>query len=529
MAKKYHDFILLSLIVLLGVILRLHHFNFFAIWNDEAFAANILSNNLLNLWSATFETANNPTFIYLLKIWTEFFGTSAVAMRLMSIFFGLLSIIAINYLGKLLFGRKAGLWASFLLAISYAGIFYSIQARPYSLIIFLTILSYYYFSRLILGQKKKGTVYLYILFTILGLYAHPWFFFLLPAQLLTVFILNRAEAKKIFIWQLICLFVSVPLLLKILDEISSGANTWIPMPTLKTILETSNYFTYGAQFFYIFVVALILGYLLFKRIKDKKSNYLIALNLLVIPLFFGFFISKFFPMYFPGRHEAVVLPGFILVLAYLFSKIKNKVLVIAIIAVLIILACFSAFKEKKEISRYKNDERTAAEFLVENTNNNDLLIFTNLDKNTFDYYLPRINKSKNLFQANFPTREIEVPFAQSMEISRSRSIFAKVYYLIIDKFEKIKDMAGKNSKPIEYYDGFPEKSYEYIVKTIHDKKYNDIWVIYDSLNPVDRKFVNKLEKELVLVSSYDFTKTDIPDHLSINFQMLFNRIAQYKN
>lgn len=491
MTKKYQDLILLTLIVILGAILRLHHFNLSAIWNDEAYSANILSNNFLNLWSATFDTANNPTFIYFLKIWSELFGTSALALRAMSIFFSLLSIIGIYYLGKLLFGKITGFWASFLLSVSHINIFYSNEARPYSLLILLTILSYYFFSSLILGQKKMKLNFFYILLTTLGLYVHPWFFFLLPAQLLTVFIVNRAETKKILICQLICLVISAPLLYKISGLVSAGENTWIPLPTIKTLIETFNYFTYGAQGFYILLILLISGYLLFKRSKEKNKNIFIALNLLIIPLFFGFIISKFFPMYFPGRHEAEVLVGFILVLSYMISKIKVKLLCLVVIIVLIFSAFSIAAKEKKEILLYKNDEKKAAEFLVKNAGDNDLLVFMNLNKNTFDYYLPRLDRTKIFFKVYFP----------------------------MDSLEKV-------DSPINY--DFPEKSYENVQNVIHNNNFKNIWVIYDSTRSLDQEFIERLEQKLTLVNRYDFVKTNTYYRINSILPMFFNHIAQYK-
>lgn len=497
MLKKYRDYILLLLIVLLGAFLRFHHFNLSVLWHDETYVVNILSNNFLNLWQATFTTANNPTFTYSLKIWTELFGASIDSLRFLSVFFGLLSIVFIYYLGKLLFGNKAGLWASFLLSVSYGSIFHSIQVRPYSLLLLLTILSYYFFSQIVLRNDKKRSALLYILFTTLGLYVHPWFFFLLPAQFFTAIIINRAALKKILIAQILCFIFSMPLLIELWIVAFSGQNNWIALPTLETFLLTFKYFVYGAQGSYILIILFTLVYILYKRIKIERANLLIAVNLLVIPLFFGFFISKIFPMYYPGRHELETLIGFILILSCFFSKIKNKLFVLTIIVVLTFFAYSLAIKEKQGILLYKTDEKRASEFLAENVGEADLLILTSLNKNVFNYYLPLIDKTKN---------------------------FHKLYFPIYSSLT-----SNSNKGHIEDQDELLEKSSEYILGVIRNNKFENIWVAYDSNNPFEQKFVNNLRTELSLVNNYSFIRTDKFFLLDSAMPMFFDRIERYKD
>jgi|GEM_PF-3392243 len=544
--SKQADLILLTVITLLGAGLRLHHFNLSAIWSDEALSANILSNNFLNLWSKTFFTANNPTFTYVLKIWSEFFGTSVSSLRLMSIFFSLLSVILIYRLGKLLFGRLAGLWSSFLMSISYASIFFAIQARPYSLVILLGILSCYYFSSLILQKKTKLTFLLYSLFTLLGLYSHPWFFFLLASQIMALIIKKTPEIKKIFFCQLFLLVASAPLILKLMDSVISGSNNWIQKPTLNTILITFKYFTYGATGFYIFLFFSIpiLLFLISQKItgltyltkfklffKEEtplfKGNFLLAFNFFATPLLLAFFISKFSPMYQAERHEAIILPGFILILSYLLSKISNRLIIYIIVIFLMISAGQVAVIERQQILSYKTDQKQAADFLVKNAGNNDLLIFTDLSNDTFDYYLPRLNKSKTLFNLEFPLNIPEKPAYQSTEWFNNYNRLEKKIYSIVISLKRIKDKVFSKSVSSGNFI-FPESDYSFLINKIKKDKPENVWVVYDSKDLVTKELINRLNADLNLVNTYDFIKTTTYDRTSSNFPMFFDYILQYK-
>ena len=74
---------------------------------------------------------------------------------------GSLSVLLIYKFGKELFNKNAGLIAALIMAVSVFQIKYSQEARTYSLIVFLTLLSNYFFLRLLSGYKFKYVSGLY--------------------------------------------------------------------------------------------------------------------------------------------------------------------------------------------------------------------------------------------------------------------------------------------------------------------------------------------------------------------------------
>src|SRR3990167_4926541 len=85
-----------------------------------------------------------PVYYILVHYWTKIFGLSEFKLRFFSAIFGIASIYMIFLLGKTIFNEKVGLIAAFILSINHQHIYYSQEARNYSFLVFLALLSAYY-------------------------------------------------------------------------------------------------------------------------------------------------------------------------------------------------------------------------------------------------------------------------------------------------------------------------------------------------------------------------------------------------
>ncbi|MFH1849469.1 MAG: glycosyltransferase family 39 protein [archaeon] len=110
-----------------------------------------------------------PFYYGLLNAWTRLFGFSYASLRFPSVIFGLLSVVYIYRLSRLLDGRTAIISAVLLISNSF---FFHIarEARMYSLLVFSTILSTYYFlmylkKRTVLGGIKYSLAILLLVFS----------------------------------------------------------------------------------------------------------------------------------------------------------------------------------------------------------------------------------------------------------------------------------------------------------------------------------------------------------------------------
>ena len=123
--------------------LRLVHLGRFELWVDEAatwwFSRMVWGGELA---SAALQEPTPPVYYALIGLLTRIFGEHDVVLRLPSAVAGALSIPAVWLLGRRLFGLGAGErigWlAALLLAIHPLHIFYSREARVYTLLLLLT-------------------------------------------------------------------------------------------------------------------------------------------------------------------------------------------------------------------------------------------------------------------------------------------------------------------------------------------------------------------------------------------------------
>jgi len=182
--KKNKPLEVIYFILVLAGLLRLVSLNQ-SLWLDEATTAQVVRNFSLQGIVDTFIKADfHPPLYYLvLKIWSTVFGTSEAALRLPSVIFGVGTVYLTFAIGKKLLNKSTGLIAALLLSVSPLHIYYSQEARMYSLSTFLVSLLVFTFLNAV--QSRKVYWYLFsvvsalliftdylpgVIFLVLGMY-----------------------------------------------------------------------------------------------------------------------------------------------------------------------------------------------------------------------------------------------------------------------------------------------------------------------------------------------------------------------
>ena len=145
-----------------------------SIWFDEAFSRHIIRFDFGRIWHFTSLDVHPPFYYFCLKVWSMIFGASDFSIRALSVAFGLATLIALYFLIKRLYNSKAALLSVFFVAFSPLFIKYSQEARMYTLVALLAIVSIraYYEAFVAANSQKKQTTWrrLYILFIALGMW-----------------------------------------------------------------------------------------------------------------------------------------------------------------------------------------------------------------------------------------------------------------------------------------------------------------------------------------------------------------------
>lgn len=155
--------ILLSL-TLIGAILRFYNLGYNSLWLDEASTLNFSVKSIPDIWQATTAGEFNPPLFY----WTEHimlvFGNSEVVLRFIPALLGVLTIPLIYFVGKEFLDRNTGIIAAAAFAFSPFLVYYSQEARAYSMMLFFVTFSMvFYFLAL-----KNNDIRNWILFGILS-------------------------------------------------------------------------------------------------------------------------------------------------------------------------------------------------------------------------------------------------------------------------------------------------------------------------------------------------------------------------
>lgn len=125
---------LLTGIIVVGFVLRLHRIGDKGLWLDEAFSVWMARNTLPELIAWLLRVDQHPPLYYaLLHLWL-WFGDSAAHVRTLSALFGTLTLPVIFLLGRRISGNAAGLIAALILALSPFHVRFAQETRMYTLL-----------------------------------------------------------------------------------------------------------------------------------------------------------------------------------------------------------------------------------------------------------------------------------------------------------------------------------------------------------------------------------------------------------
>ena len=136
-------------ILALGLLLRIVSINQ-SLWMDESISAYFAKNfSYLQIIGDAIKSDTHPPFYYLLlKFWTDVFGYSELSLRIPSVAFGTATILIVFAITRQLSTNlkikskdKFTLFAILMTAFSPLHVYYSQEARMYSLTIFLVMIA----------------------------------------------------------------------------------------------------------------------------------------------------------------------------------------------------------------------------------------------------------------------------------------------------------------------------------------------------------------------------------------------------
>ena len=202
----------------------------------------MLHPSVFDTLSAVPHSESTPPLYYLLAwFWSRLFGTGEVGLRSLSALAGTASIPVI-YMGAvaLAMRRRVGLIAAGIVAVSPVLIWFSQDARAYSLAFLLTALSFLFFARA-LREPRQGTLIAWAVSSALAICCHYFAGFVVaPEAVLLLVLLWTSERRRIVAASLV-IVAAVGLLLPIAArQAEHGHASWIAEQPLGERLERAG-------------------------------------------------------------------------------------------------------------------------------------------------------------------------------------------------------------------------------------------------------------------------------------------------
>ncbi|MBD3264692.1 MAG: hypothetical protein GF375_06290, partial [Candidatus Omnitrophica bacterium] len=328
-------------------------------------------------------------------------------LRLPSVLFSILNLFVFFAFTKKYFNKKIALLGLFIFAISPLDIYYSQEARTYTLLTLLTFASSVFLFQAVSKGKIKYWI-AYAFFCCLATYTHYITAFIIFSQFLFVMV-NFEKIRRqisfsrvmVILLLLVCL---APFFIQIINVCyfvvfhGSGYDfgrvlSYVPSVNIVNIFYTfknlsAGYNIQSSLFIFFspaFMIPFFYGFYRLIKKEDKLRSSFILLHL-IFPLFV-FLVSQWKVIYI-DRHFLPVMPYFNIVLAYGLVSVrrKSKGVFYIFLAVIIFSAGTGLFNyyqgrlPAKGVERLgvqsKKDIRAAAEYVAEDFKGGDIIIHT---------------------------------------------------------------------------------------------------------------------------------------------------------
>lgn len=389
--EKLRSPLLVLLLASLAFAIRLYHLDFQSLWRDEVDVILFAEKGPLGLLPWFMEPGQNgPLYYLLLSFWMTLVGRGEFSVRFFSLFWGVLLVPLIYQVGRRWLERRVALLAALLVGFSPYLVWYSQEAKMYSFLAFLSLLSVHLY--LLALERSRWYLWLaYLLTTGLSMYIHILAVLLVPFQALFYLISwprYRGASRAWLIAMGILVLPYLPLarweIPTLLSSFTTG-HKFYTLPEIFTVLLFSfglNSAPYrGLSPAALVLFLLLAGVLLYRKegegeevslggflalvrnILAKHPSPLFLSLYLFVPVFALYLISLGMPI-FTDRYLISITPAFFLLIGCGLVAIGNRSRLLLSICLALLLVVNLSTLWFQTHTKIKSDFRSAAEYMT---------------------------------------------------------------------------------------------------------------------------------------------------------------------
>ena len=383
---------LLAVITLAGAVLRLLHLGAKSLWIDEPLTVAIARMpwpHFVSNWRHG-EAAFQGVYFLLMRGWLHL-GRTEFWIRLPSALFAIASIPVLYMVARALIGERVALVATLLFALNPTDVYYSQEARGYTMAILLVLASTWFFVCAVQEEREHDWI-LWVVFSVLSFYSQLLTCFVLVAQAASLLAFRRDTKRwrPMLLHALLIVVLCAPGLVFVLRAQAGGLpqSDW-PRATPKQWLHLAMFLGGSGEKVVLFAilwaaaVRTIWRQRLLKHPREVFWHGALLISWAILPAILLALFSLYSPL-FVQRYMIFSLPGTIMLAAQGAAELRRWNLGTWLVMALCLSSIVNVFMG---YHKPREDWRSATAALLASASNGDaVLVYPPYARTGFDYY-----------------------------------------------------------------------------------------------------------------------------------------------
>ena len=414
------------------------------------------------------EDVHVPLYHVVLRTWRLVLGPDIQTARQLSLVFLLMAVPVFYLVARKLLTTGWALFAVVVFSSSPFLQWYGNEARMYTMLVLVTLISQYFFLRIVRGEKTTTAWIGYAAAAVVGAYVHYFFLFVLVTQgLFLLGLWRRAPRGSVLRMAAVAVLVAAALTPWLAHFVSSGAASGTrPNLALPSSVDYSNVY---AQFLFGFQSdginrfvssawpLLVLAALASVRVGvrlGRTTGYLLAAAF--VPVLMAFVVSHLVTPFFLSRYMVAALPALLLLLVRFISTLSRPVARTLAVVLLTTAVAGTVVQATNPDTPVDEDYRAAARAIEENARPQDLVVLSSpFTVYPFDYYY---DGSARVTTLPVWDRQGSIPAFDSARLAQDVDSFVEghQYVHLLLSYDQ-----GYEEEVFQYFEGHFERTTSY--------------------------------------------------------------------
>jgi mannosyltransferase len=396
----------LVLLTLLAAGLRLWQLGATPLWLDEAYNVHLASVPYASFIQLIPGDCRPPLYYYLLHDWLLLFGNSEIAARSLDALFGILTVPLVFFAGRALGGASVAWVAALLVTIAPDHVAQSRRAEMYTLFVMLGVLCVW--AAYLTAARGRLRDYIWWSIATAALFwTHYWAVWMILGLEIGALLLPHPPRWRRN-WLLahgLLLLLILPLVPLLLQQLHNPGQEWLARYSVHGGLRAAlTAYAGGVTGFSACLILGLGGFIAAWRNRLQTATLLpvikLLLALLFIPLLAALLVSRWRPMFIPGRYTMILLPAFCWSMGLLITRLRAAWMGVAALGLagVVVSTGLPRLYSPSTLTYRQEGKRIAAVL-----HSGDAVILVGLEYEPYRYYITRnARDSKHITMYTFP-------------------------------------------------------------------------------------------------------------------------------